>query len=237
MNAVKTEVAEPTHNPMWNTNLELHAPGEQLMDKTIEVTLWDYRPDKEQIFLGECTVDLQKALLDDTPVWYRLEDPRQLRAGASRSPRSSIASDTSIRTTLLRRGDRSTRNVSEDTSDMEMEGHCSLLHPDHAYMFGSRRGSSQSENIEFSEPYQLPRDFSKSLPGSRRSSFQSPAQDKEELPAVPPPASYSKERRRSSVCRASMRDPDEILRNLKAVRGELLSRKTSLTDKRRTSRE
>lgn len=55
------------------------------------------------VFLGECCVDLQKALLDDNPVWYRLEDPRQLRS--PRSPRSSIASDTSIRT--LRRGDRS----------------------------------------------------------------------------------------------------------------------------------
>ncbi|XP_073997742.1 regulating synaptic membrane exocytosis protein fife isoform X2 [Rhodnius prolixus] len=224
--AIKTEVAEPTQNPIWNTTLELkNVRGEHLMEKTIEVTLWDYKPDKEQVFLGECCVDLQKALLDDNPVWYRLEDPRQLRSGGNRSPRSSLASDTSIRT--LRRGDRS----QSETSDLELEG-CMFLHPDHAYMGGSRRGSSQSEQLEF-EPYQLPRDFhpSKSLPGSRRSSFQS----SEKGDAEPPPPSYVKERRRSSICRA-MRDPDEILRSLKAVKGELLGRAASIRDKRRASR-
>lgn len=47
----------------------------------------------------------------------------------------------------------------------------SYLHPDHAYVSGSRRGSSQSEQLEV-ETYQLSEDFSRSLPGSRRSSFQ-----------------------------------------------------------------
>lgn len=52
-NAVKTEVAEATQNPIWNTTLEIpNVSGEQLMEKTVEVTLWDYRPDKEQVFLG-----------------------------------------------------------------------------------------------------------------------------------------------------------------------------------------
>ncbi len=52
------------------------------------------------------------------------------------------------------------------------DGAYGFLHPDHAYLAGSRRGSSQSEQLEV-EPYQLNRDFSRSLPGSRRSSFQS----------------------------------------------------------------
>ena len=52
-----------------------------------------------------------------------------------------------------------------------------FLHPDHAWLAlgsasSSRRGSSQSEQLEV-ETYQLGRDFSRSLPGSRRSSFQS----------------------------------------------------------------
>jgi hypothetical protein len=46
-----------------------------------------------------------------------------------------------------------------------------LLHPDHAYVGGSRRGSSQSETLEV-DTYQMDKDFSRSLPGSRRSSFQ-----------------------------------------------------------------
>lgn len=52
-NAVKTEVAEATQNPIWNTTLELkNVQGEQLMEKSLEVTLWDFKPDKEQVFLG-----------------------------------------------------------------------------------------------------------------------------------------------------------------------------------------
>lgn len=55
-----------------------------------------------------------------------------------------------------------------------------------------------------------------------------------EDPELPPP-SYNKERRRSSCSRG--RDPDEILRNLKAVKGEL-GRTMSLSgDKRMMKRE
>lgn len=70
--------------------------------------------------------------------------------------------------------DLSSRFVLEDRdSELDVtEGAYGLLHPDHAYLAGSRRGSSQSEQLEV-EPYQLNRDFSRSLPGSRRSSFQS----------------------------------------------------------------
>lgn len=56
------------------------------MDKMLEVTLWDLIPHNEHAFLGECTVDLQKAFLDDRAIWCRLEDPRQLRG---RSPHTS----------------------------------------------------------------------------------------------------------------------------------------------------
>lgn len=98
----------------------------------------------------------------------------------------------------------------------------SLLHPDHAWGMGggSRRGSSQSEQLEV-EVYQIGRDFSKSLPGSRRSSFQSQQQDSKESIDIPPvEMTYHRQRRRSS-CTKMLRDPDEILRSLKAVKGEL----------------
>lgn len=64
-------------------------PGDQLMDRSIEVTLWDLCPQSDPVFLGECTLDLQKALLDDRAVWYRLEDPRQLRGNPGKSPHTS----------------------------------------------------------------------------------------------------------------------------------------------------
>lgn len=117
---------------------------------------------------------------------------------------------------------------------MDSIGECaSLLHPDHAW--GSRRGSSQSEQLEV-EVYELGKDFSRSLPGSRRSSFQS-AQDQldQDRPAQPPPPSYSRDRRRSS-CTRMLRDPEEILKSLKAVKGELGRTMSFSGDKRHRSK-
>lgn len=75
----------------------------------------------------------------------------------------------------------------------------------------------------------------RSLPGSRRSSFQSAQEQPEaEVPAAPPPPSYNRDRRRSS-CARMLRDPEEILKSLKAVKGEL-GRTMSLSgDKRHRS--
>ncbi|CAG9763892.1 unnamed protein product [Ceutorhynchus assimilis] len=215
----QTDVAPASQNPIWNANLNFpNVPGDELMERILEITLWDMLPHSEHSFLGECSVDLQKAFLDDRAVWCRLEDPRQLRG---QSPRGSIALGTGKRSAF---GDQ--RSVSDDVDSI---GECvSLLHPDHAW--GSRRGSSQSEQLEV-EVYQLGKDFSRSLPGSRRSSFQS-AQEQEQAAVEPPPTSYSRDRRRSS-CTRMLRDPEEILKSLKAVKGEL-GRTMSLTaDKRR----
>lgn len=89
---MQTEIAPPSQNPIWNANLSFPGvPGEELMDKMLEVTLWDLIPNHEHAFLGECTVDLQKAFLDDRAIWCRLEDPRQLRGKSPHtSPRGSI---------------------------------------------------------------------------------------------------------------------------------------------------
>ena len=50
----KSDVAEPTQNPIWNATFDFtNVPGEELMERTIEVTLWDYCPDRDSIFLGK----------------------------------------------------------------------------------------------------------------------------------------------------------------------------------------
>lgn len=64
------------------------------------------------------------------------------------------------------------------------------------------------------ETYQLSKDFSRSLPGSRRSSYDDRTKTGESTPQIV----YISGRRRSSCIR---KDPDEILRSLKQVRGEL----------------
>lgn len=196
------------------------------MDRYIEIDLWDLVPQCDPVFLGECNVELQKAFLDDRAVWYRLEDPRCLRGISSSktpgvSPRGSIGGDLNR---LNRQANYSSFRSMSDDVDSIGDG-TSLLHPDAAWVAGSRRGSSQSETLEV-EVYQLGKDFSRSLPGSRRSSFQDREENKEvEVVAVPPPPTYNRDRRRSSCVR---RDPEEIIKSLKAVKGEL-GRTMSLT--------
>ncbi|XP_061402807.1 regulating synaptic membrane exocytosis protein 2, partial [Musca vetustissima] len=232
----QTEVSPPTQNPIWNATLSFaHVKAEHLMDRYIDIQLWDLVPHTESIFLGECNIELQQVFLDDRAIWCRLEDPKGLRGismskSPSVSPRGSIAAgapggDVSR---LLRRDYNMQRSISDDVDSI---GECtSLLHPDHAWIAGSRRGSSQSETLEV-EVYQLGKDFSRSLPGSRRSSFQDADKNREDDMA-PPPATYLVGRRRSSVAR---RDPEEILKSLKAV-GRAMSLGTEQTVKRMGSR-
>ncbi|CAO1399965.1 unnamed protein product [Diamesa serratosioi] len=213
----QTEVSVPTQAPIWNATMTFDiGSGVNLLDRCIEITLWDLVPQTDATFLGECNVDLQRAFLEDRAVWVRLEDPKGLRGQSfsktpNASPRGSIGGDVSR---FIRRNEYGIQRSMSDDCDSIGDGN-SLLHPDHAYVGNSRRGSSQSETLEV-ETYQLGKDFSRSLPGSRRSSFQD--QEKKNGEATPPVPTYVLGRRRSSVAR---KDPDEILRSLKAVRGEL----------------
>ena len=103
---------------------------------------------------------------------YRLEDPRGLRTSKSPycSPRGSLSMEIAQR--LLRKTELRERSYSDDTQSDSGSPELGFLHPDHAWHANSGRGSSQSEQLEV-EPYELNRDYSRSLPGSRRSSFQS----------------------------------------------------------------
>lgn len=67
---LETAVAEPSQKPIWNATLLFSGvDGESLMKRSIEVTLWDLCPNVEPVFLGECTVDLKRALENDRAVW------------------------------------------------------------------------------------------------------------------------------------------------------------------------
>lgn len=48
-----SDVAEPNQNPIWNTTLELRAESGNVLEKALEVTIWDQRPDGEQLFIGK----------------------------------------------------------------------------------------------------------------------------------------------------------------------------------------
>lgn len=238
---IQTEVSAPSSSPIWNSTITFNnIRAETLMDRHIEVTLWDLAPHTESVYMGECVVQLQKAFLEDHAMWYRLEDPHNHRTVsmlASRSPSVSPRGSISVEhggclNRMPTRRENMYRSISDDVDSIG-DG-TTLLHPDHAYAGGSRRGSSQSETLEV-EVYQLGKDFSRSLPGSRRSSFQDREQQAAEAAAAAaaamgmggsaggetPPAStvyMASGRRRSSCVR---RDPDETMRTLKTVKSEL----------------
>lgn len=190
------------------------------MDRFVEIQLWDFVPQTEHIFLGETNVDIQSAFLNENATWYRLEDPKGLRGACiakncNASPRGSLAGGDVGR--LIRRSDFGIQRSISDDVDSIGEA-TSLLHPDTAWFAGSRRGSSQSEQLEV-EVYQLNKDFSRSLPGSRRSSFQN-AEEQRSGEATPPVV-YVNTRRRSSV--AIRKDPEEILQSFRRELGRTIS--------------
>ncbi|XP_026316971.1 regulating synaptic membrane exocytosis protein 1 [Hyposmocoma kahamanoa] len=206
---VETDPASASCSPVWNATLGFGGlTADLLAGRALELTLWDACPGIDPVLIGECTMEIEKASAEDRPMWWIIEERGPRSANAS--PRGSLTGARS-----LRRGDfASQRSISDDVDSI---GECaSLLHPDHAWVGGSRRGSSQSETLEV-EVYQLGKDFSRSLPGSRRSSFQQQEKDAAG-DASPGGPSRRGERRRSSCVR---RDPDDILRSLRAVKGEL----------------
>ncbi|CAH2244482.1 jg17958 [Pararge aegeria aegeria] len=161
---VETDPASASCSPVWNATLGFGGlTADLLAGRALELTLWDACPGIDPVLIGECTMELEKAFAEERAVWWTLEERGTRSANAS--PRGSLTGGRA-----LRRGDfASQRSISDD---MDSIGECaSLLHPDHAWVAGSRRGSSQSETLEV-EVYQLGKDFSRSLPGSRRSSFQ-----------------------------------------------------------------
>ncbi|XP_063976966.1 regulating synaptic membrane exocytosis protein 1 isoform X3 [Diachasmimorpha longicaudata] len=244
-NTLQTDVAERAQNPIWNANLTFPGiAGEKLIERTIEVTLWDSQADGENIFLGECIVNLENAIEADRAIWYRLEDPRGWRTGKSpyASPRGSVSAEVSMIAQRLLRRDIRERSYSDETQTQSESGSPEpyFLHPDHAWQANSRRGSSQSEQLEI-EPYELTKDYSRSLPGSRRSSFQSQGGTDSKRGSIgeseTPPVYYSRDRRRSSVARTA-RNHEEVLKSLQkiAARGELGRTMSLSNEKRRSSR-
>ncbi|KAH0518333.1 Protein piccolo [Microtus ochrogaster] len=72
----KTKYVQKSLNPEWNqTVIYKSISMEQLMKKTLEVTVWDYDRFSSNDFLGEVLIDLSSTShLDNTPRWYPLKE-------------------------------------------------------------------------------------------------------------------------------------------------------------------
>lgn len=208
-----TEVSAPTQNPIWNATLTFaNVKADELLKRFVEIQLWDMVPHADFVFLGLCTVDVQKALLDDGAVWCRLEDGNDIKS-STHNVSLDVPPGPNEQIQKLRRNEHMRSSSSDDVDSIGDAS--SLLHPDHAWTSGSRRGSSQSEQLNV-ESYQLGKDYSHSLPGSRRSSFQDSQGNDNDSTLF---NSLCLTNRRRSSC--TRRDPDEFSKSPKGSKSKL----------------
>ncbi|XP_044933970.1 regulating synaptic membrane exocytosis protein 2 isoform X37 [Mustela putorius furo] len=75
-NKRRTKTVKKTLEPKWNQTF-IYSPvhRREFRERMLEVTLWDQARvrEEESEFLGEILIELETALLDDEPHWYKLQ--------------------------------------------------------------------------------------------------------------------------------------------------------------------
>uniref|UniRef100_A0A8C2GK88 Regulating synaptic membrane exocytosis 1a n=1 Tax=Cyprinus carpio TaxID=7962 RepID=A0A8C2GK88_CYPCA len=72
----RTKTVKKSLEPKWNqTFVYSHVHRRDFREHMLEITVWDQPriQDEESDFLGEILIELETALLDDKPHWYRLQ--------------------------------------------------------------------------------------------------------------------------------------------------------------------
>ncbi|XP_073488189.1 regulating synaptic membrane exocytosis protein 2 isoform X2 [Aquarana catesbeiana] len=75
-NKRRTKTVKKTLEPKWNqTFMYSPVPRREFRERMLEITLWDQARvrEEESEFLGEILIELETALLDDEPHWYKLQ--------------------------------------------------------------------------------------------------------------------------------------------------------------------
>ncbi|XP_047435347.1 regulating synaptic membrane exocytosis protein 1 isoform X12 [Mugil cephalus] len=72
----RTKTVKKSAEPKWNqTFIYSHVHRRDFRERMLEITVWDQPrvQEEESEFLGEILIELETALLDDTPHWYKLQ--------------------------------------------------------------------------------------------------------------------------------------------------------------------
>ncbi|XP_056136092.1 regulating synaptic membrane exocytosis protein 1 [Lampris incognitus] len=72
----RTKTVKKSAEPKWNqTFLYSHVHRRDFRERMLEITVWDQprAQEEESDFLGEILIELETALLDDKPHWYKLQ--------------------------------------------------------------------------------------------------------------------------------------------------------------------
>ncbi|XP_021565631.1 regulating synaptic membrane exocytosis protein 1 isoform X14 [Carlito syrichta] len=147
----RTKTVKKLLEPKWNqTFVYSHVHRRDFRERMLEITVWDQprAQEEESEFLGEILIELETALLDDEPHWYKLqthdESSLPLPHPSPFMPRRHIHGESSSK-----KLQRSQRISDSDISDFEVDDGIGVVPP-----VGYRPGARESKSTTLTVPEQ-----------------------------------------------------------------------------------
>nr|XP_020855849.1 regulating synaptic membrane exocytosis protein 1 isoform X32 [Phascolarctos cinereus] len=147
----RTKTVKKVLDPKWNqTFLYSHVHRRDFRERMLEITVWDQPrvQEEESEFLGEILIELETALLDDEPHWYKLqthdESSLPLPQPSPFMPRRHIHGESSSK-----KLQRSQRIIDSDISDYEVDDGIGVVPP-----VGYRSNARESKSTTLTVPEQ-----------------------------------------------------------------------------------
>ncbi|XP_037003046.1 regulating synaptic membrane exocytosis protein 1 isoform X5 [Artibeus jamaicensis] len=143
----RTKTVKKVLEPKWNqTFVYSHVHRRDFRERMLEITVWDQPrvQEEESEFLGEILIELETALLDDEPHWYKLqthdESSLPLPQPSPFMPRRHIHGESSSK-----KLQRSQRISDSDISDYEVDDGIGVVPP--GYRPSAREGKSTTLTV------------------------------------------------------------------------------------------
>ncbi|KAM6081640.1 regulating synaptic membrane exocytosis protein 1 isoform 38-T38 [Chlamydotis macqueenii] len=148
----RTKTVKKSLEPKWNqTFLYSHVHRRDFRERMLEITVWDQPrvQEEESEFLGEILIELETALLDDEPHWYKLqthdESSLPLPQPSPFMPRRHVHGGESTNKKLQR-----SRPISDsDISDYDVDDGIGVVPP-----VGYRSSTRESKSTTLTVPEQ-----------------------------------------------------------------------------------
>ncbi|XP_030742677.1 regulating synaptic membrane exocytosis protein 1 isoform X47 [Echinops telfairi] len=146
----RTKTVKKALEPRWNqTFVYSHVHRRDFRERMLEITVWDQPrvQEEESEFLGEILIELETALLDDEPHWYKLqthdESSLPLPQPSPFMPRRHVHGESSSK-----KLQRSQRISDSDVSDYEVDDGIGAVPP------GYRSSARESKSTTLTVPEQ-----------------------------------------------------------------------------------
>ncbi|XP_029694338.1 regulating synaptic membrane exocytosis protein 2 isoform X38 [Takifugu rubripes] len=198
----RTKTVKKSLEPKWNQTF-MYSPvhRREFRERMLEITLWDQARvrEEESEFLGEILIELETALLDDEPHWYKLQthdvSSIPLPRASPNSQRRQLHGESPTR-----RLQRSQRISDSEISDYDCEDGVGVITPTNTE-YRSNGRDFQSSTLSVPEQVMSSNHCSRSADINRARS---------RSPSVPPPS--SRNHRVHPICR------EEAVRLLRSTR-------------------